>query len=85
LPYSNGVDVNRIIIRDIKGDRTLSIYYDITCANGCMYDKDGRPEAYIELYDPNYAPVDYEPIRIMANDIELFHKTILEWCAYAKA
>lgn len=82
LPYANGIDVNRIVIRDVKSERTLSIYYDIACACGAEYDKDGRPKAYVELYDGDYAPADYEPIRIMADEAELFHKTILEWCAY---
>lgn len=82
LPYANGVDVNRIIIKNEKNKRTLSIYYDIACACGAMYDVDGRPEAYVELYDGDYAPADYEPIRVMANDIKSFHRTILGWCAY---
>lgn len=82
LPYANGVDVNRVIISDVKSERTLSIYYDIACACGAMYDKNGCPQAYVELYDGDYAPANYEPIRVIANEIELFHQTILEWCAY---
>jgi len=86
MPYSNGIDVNRVIVAALDGSRKLSIYYDITCALGCMYDADGVPEAYVELYDGDYAPADYEPIRILVADgVEFFHKTILDWCGYANA
>lgn len=93
LPEANGVQVSRVILHSTSTTHRMSIYFDTTCAAGCMYDRSQEPPKpipYVECYDldgimdDELADAGIRRFRIFEEQAK-FAQHIRRWCKAATA